>query len=154
MEFTDCDRGRIVVDEFSEKGAIGDAGIDGCSFLAADLAAGGTTFPPETPADILGALLGALLGAWLGGLVDGVLQISLSEGDGDSRIESGPESKVEVDRSLSRGLSESTSFSRASRVCPGSLGYAPDSGDGSGMLASFGILSLFATNPALIVSSE
>jgi hypothetical protein len=96
-EFTDGALGRIVfADDRSEKGAIGDAGAEDLSFLA-DLAAGGTTFPPETPADILGARLGALLGAWLGGLVDGALQISLSEGDGDSRMDGGPEHKVEVD---------------------------------------------------------
>lgn len=98
VELTDGALGRIVfADDCSEKGGIGDVAADDLSFLAVDLAAGGTNFPPETPADILGARLGALLGAWLGGLVDGALQISLSEGDGDSRTDGGPEHKVEVD---------------------------------------------------------
>ena len=56
------------------RGAVGGGGsflwggFEGC-------VAGGTSFPPETPADMLGARLG--------GWVDGTLQLSHSDGEGD-----------------------------------------------------------------------
>lgn len=75
---------------------------------------------------------------------------SLSEGD--SITDDGAEPKVEVELCLSFGASASTNFSRASRVCPGSLGYAPDSGEGSGMLVELfdimsAVLAVSSTSP-------
>lgn len=103
------------------EGALGRVGAGSGVFLA-----GATTFPPETPADMLGALLAARLGAWLGGLVEGRLKLSHSEGEGVSWT---------ADVYLSIGFSPSAlsdSFSSASRVFPGSFGYAPASGEGNG----------------------
>ena len=52
-------------------------GVTECGSVAAN-------FPPETPADMLGARLGALLG----GRVDGRLPLSHSDGEGGVSIES------------------------------------------------------------------
>lgn len=150
LDTTDGARGRGA----GEAGMRGVGGADDCPFLGVALAAGGATLPPETPPDMLGALLGALLGAWLGGLVEGALQLSLSEGEGDSMTDGGPDPNVDVERCFSRGGSTSISFSSAERVCPGSLGYAPASGEGSGMLLlSVSIVSPLPESFALIVSS-
>lgn len=154
VEATDGALPRAVVGDFggSEAGitAFGGA-VAGCSFLVVavvvvTLAGVGATFSPE----ILGALLCRRLGAWLGGLLEAALVHSLSEGDDDSRTDDGAEPKVEVERCLlSIGGPASTSFSRARRVWPGSLGNAPDSGEGSGMLVeSFVIKSAVFTVPS------
>ena len=67
---------------------------------------------------------------------------SLSEGEEDSITDDGAESKVDDELCLSwGGAAARMSFSRAHRVFPGSLGYAPASGDGSGMLVVSVILS-------------
>jgi hypothetical protein len=101
----------------------------GCSFLVTALMAAALSLGVP---DKLGALLGIRLGAWLGALLEGALVESLSEADEDSTTDDGAESRVDVE--LSCGGPTRTSFSRAERVLPGSLGYAPASGEGKGTL--------------------
>lgn len=145
MEATDGARERAV-DADSEEGVTGAGGAE--MVLVEVLVGDGCTLSLGTP-DKLGALLCVRLGGWLGALLEGGLAHSLSGGEEESTTEDGAEFKVDVE---SCGGQARTSFSKAKRVCPGSLGYAPASGDGNGTLTeSFAVmravLAVSSTSP-------